>query len=58
MEGGEGGQRKGGGTATVRGRGQEGRGKNGANTLARGGSCRKKARTEKSDTETEAGGES
>ena len=44
------------GTETEGG-GQEGAGKKWRNTLARGGSCRKKGKDIQSDTETEAGGE-
>ena len=52
-----GGQREGGGTttATEGGVGQEERGKSGGNTLSR--QSRKRPRTEKSDTETVAGGQ-
>ena len=58
-EGGEGGQREGGGTAiaTEGGGGKKGRGKSRGITLAKGSSCRKRPRTEKSDTETEAAGD-
>ena len=48
-KGGEGGQREGGGC-------KEGGGKSGGITLARGGSCTKRPRTERTNTETEATG--
>ena len=49
--------REGRGTTETEGGGQGGGGKSGGNTLAREGSCIKRARTTKTDTDTEAGGE-
>ena len=57
QEGGEGGKREGGGTATDRGRDKEGGGGNsGGIAHTREGTSRKKVQERKSDTETEATG--